>query len=121
MVAGFSDVSPSTQTNFRLRHLSTYKKSITSQVIFKHALKNALNPVITAVSGWLASLMAGAFFVEYVFNWRGLGYAVIHAIETRDLPIVMGGAIIIAVIFVLINTFVDIIYAVLDPRVRLNN
>ena len=91
------------------------------QVVFKHALKNALNPVITAVSGWLASLMAGAFFVEYVFNWRGIGYTVIHAIETRDLPIVMGGAIIIAIIFVLISTFVDIMYAVLDPRVRLNN
>lgn len=91
------------------------------QVVLKHALKNALNPVITAVSGWLASLMTGAFFVEYIFNWRGLGYTIIQAIEMRDLPIVMGGAIVIAIIFVIISTFVDIVYALLDPRVRLDN
>jgi len=90
------------------------------QVIFKHALKNALNPVITAVSGWLASLMAGAFFIEYVFNWKGLGRTTIRAVETLDLPIVMGATIIIAFIFVIINILVDILYATIDPKVRLS-
>ena len=89
------------------------------QIVLKHALKNALNPVITAVSGWLASLMAGAFFIEYVFGWKGLGRTTIEAVEQRDLPIVMGTTIIIACIFIFINIAVDILYAVIDPRVRL--
>ncbi len=90
------------------------------QVVVKHALKNALNPVITAVSGWLASLMAGAFFIEYVFNWKGLGRTTIRAVENLDLPIVMGATIIIAFIFVIINILVDILYATIDPKVRLS-
>ncbi|GAB4398748.1 MAG: dipeptide ABC transporter permease DppB [Microscillaceae bacterium] len=89
------------------------------QVVIKHALKNALNPVITAVSGWLASLMAGAFFIEYVFNWKGLGRTTIRAVETLDLPIVMGATILIAFIFVIINIVVDVLYAAIDPKVRL--
>ncbi len=90
------------------------------QVVVKHALKNALNPVITAVSGWLASLMAGAFFIEYIFNWKGLGRTTIRAVENLDLPIVMGATIIIAFIFVIINILVDILYATIDPKVRLS-
>lgn len=89
------------------------------KIVLKHALKNALNPVITAVSGWLASLMAGAFFIEYVFGWKGLGRTTIEAVGQRDLPIVMGTTIIIACIFVIINIIVDVLYAVVDPRVRL--
>ena len=89
------------------------------RVIFKHALKNALNPVITAVSGWLASLMAGAFFVEYIFDWKGLGFVTINAVQSLDFPVVMGATLFIAFIFVLINIFVDILYAAIDPRVRL--
>jgi peptide/nickel transport system permease protein len=89
-------------------------------IITKHALKNALNPVITAVSGWLASLMAGAFFIEFVFDWKGLGSATIAAVEQKDFPVVMGTTIFVALIFILINIFVDIIYAALDPRVRLH-
>ncbi len=88
------------------------------RIIFKHALKNALNPVITAASGWLASLMAGAFFVEYIFDWKGLGYLTIKAVQNLDFPVVMGATIFIASIFVLINIFVDILYAAIDPRVR---
>lgn len=89
------------------------------RVVFKHALKNALNPVITAVSGWLASLMAGTFFIEYVFDWKGLGYTIIKSVEERDLPIVMGTTIFIACMFVIINILVDILYSTIDPRIKL--
>jgi peptide/nickel transport system permease protein len=92
--------------------LSYYK------VVFKHALKNALNPVVTAISGWFAGLMAGAIFVEMIFNWKGIGYEVVDALNKNDLPVVMGATLIFAMIFVLINILVDIIYGVLDPRVR---
>jgi peptide/nickel transport system permease protein len=91
----------------------------TAAIIFKHALKNALNPVITAVSGWLASLMAGAFFVELIFNWKGLGLVSIKAVENLDFPLVMGCTLFIALVFVVVNILVDILYAVVDPRVRL--
>lgn len=87
-------------------------------VLFKHVLKNALNPVITSISGMFAGLMAGAVFVEIIFSWKGIGWEIVNALEKYDLPIVMGAVLIIAVIFVLINIVVDIIYGVLDPRVR---
>lgn len=88
------------------------------KVIFKHALKNALNPVITAISGWFAGLMAGAVFVEIIFNWKGIGYEVVDALNKNDLPVVMGATLVFAVIFVLINIAVDIVYGILDPRIR---
>ncbi|MFN0031111.1 MAG: ABC transporter permease [Flavobacteriales bacterium] len=89
------------------------------QVVLRHALRNALNPVITAVSGWFASLLAGAVFVEFVFGWKGLGQQMFTAIEAQDLPVVMGGVIVIATAFVLINILVDVLYGWIDPRVRL--
>ncbi|AOW20388.1 ABC transporter permease [Urechidicola croceus] len=88
-------------------------------IIKKHALKNALNPVVTAVSGWFASLLAGAVFVEYIFNWNGLGKEIVNALNTLDLPIIMGSVLIIATMFIIINIFVDIIYGLLDPRIRI--
>lgn len=88
-------------------------------IIVKHTLRNALNPVLTAISGWLASLMAGAVFVEYIFAWKGLGFLTVDALEKYDFPVVMGTVLFIAVVFVLINILVDILYCVLDPRVRL--
>lgn len=88
------------------------------KVIFKHALKNALTPVVTAVSGWFASLMAGSVFIEYVFGWKGIGAEIVVALEKYDLPVVMGSVLVIAVLFVFINIMVDIIYGLLDPRVR---
>jgi peptide/nickel transport system permease protein len=91
----------------------------TLKVVGKHALKNALNPVITAISGWFAGLMAGAAFVEDVFDWHGIGNAVVKALFSYDLPVVMGCTLIFATFFVVINIFVDIVYAYLDPRVRL--
>lgn len=89
-----------------------------TEIVFKHALKNALNPVITAISGWFAGLMAGAVFVEKIFSWKGIGNEVVEALNNNDLPVVMGATLIFASIFVIINIIVDIIYGVLDPRVR---
>ena len=88
-------------------------------VIFKHALRNALNPVVTAVSGWFASLLAGAVFVEYIFAWNGLGKEIVDALNKMDLPVVMGSVLFIATVFVIINIIVDLIYAWLDPRIRI--
>ena len=90
------------------------------QVIKNHALKNALNPVVTAISGWFASMLAGAVFVEYIFGWNGLGKEIVNALNTLDLPVIMGSVLVIATIFVMINIFVDIIYTWLDPKVKLN-
>ncbi|NNK83210.1 MAG: ABC transporter permease [Flavobacteriaceae bacterium] len=97
----------------RAKGLSEY------QVIKNHAVKNALNPVITAISGWFASMLAGAVFVEYVFGWNGLGKEIVNALNTLDLPVIMGSVLVIAVMFITINIFVDIIYAWLDPKVKL--
>ena len=88
-------------------------------VITKHALRNALNPVITAISGWFASMLAGSVFVEFVFGWNGLGKEIVNALNTLDLPIVMGAVLVIAVMFIIINILVDILYGLLDPRVRI--
>lgn len=87
-------------------------------IVRKHALRNALNPVITAASGWFASMLAGAVFVEYIFGWNGLGKQIVEALNQLDLPVVMGAVLVIGFTFVLINILVDIIYARLDPRVR---
>jgi len=89
-------------------------------VIFKHALRNALNPVVTAVSGWFASLLAGAVFVEYIFAWNGIGKEIVDALNKMDLPVVMGSVLFIASIFVIINIIVDLIYGWLDPRIRIS-
>jgi peptide/nickel transport system permease protein len=88
------------------------------QVIKNHAFKNSLNPVVTAISGWFASMLAGAVFVEYIFGWNGLGKEIVEALNTLDLPIIMGAVLTIAVMFVLINILVDVIYAWLDPKIR---
>ncbi|GAB1418257.1 glutathione ABC transporter permease GsiC [Bacteroidales bacterium] len=90
------------------------------QIVWNHAMRNALNPVVTAVSGWFASLLAGAVFVEYVFDWKGIGVVIVDALEKFDLPVLMGAVLIIAVMLIIINTFVDIVYGVLDPRIRIS-
>lgn len=88
------------------------------KIIWRHALKNALNPVVTALSGWFASMLAGAVFVEYIFGWNGLGKEIVNALNTLDLPIIMGSVLVIATLFIIINIFVDIIYAWLDPKIK---
>lgn len=90
------------------------------QVIKNHAVKNALNPVVTAISGWFASMLAGAVFVEYIFGWNGLGKEIVNALNTLDLPVIMGSVLVIAIVFITINIMVDVIYAWLDPRVKLS-
>lgn len=88
------------------------------QIIWRHALKNALNPVVTAISGWLASLLAGAVFVEYIFDWKGMGVVIVDALDKYDFPVVMGSLLYVSIILVIINIVVDIIYGWLDPRVK---
>jgi peptide/nickel transport system permease protein len=89
------------------------------QMVFRHGLRNVMNPVVTAISGWLASLLAGAVFVEYVFDWKGLGVVIVDALEKYDFPVVMGVVLFISILLIFINILVDLIYAWLDPRVRL--
>lgn len=90
------------------------------QIIKNHALKNSLNPVVTAISGWFASMLAGAVFVEYIFGWNGLGKEIVEALNNLDLPVIMGSVIVIATTFVVINILVDMVYAYLDPKIRLS-
>ncbi len=89
------------------------------RVIGVHALRNALTPVVTAVSGWFASLLAGAVFVEYVFDWKGIGVVIVDALDKFDFPVVMGAVLLIGVMLIIINIVVDIVYGILDPRVRI--
>ena len=86
-------------------------------IMWRHAMKNALNPVVTAVSGWFASMLAGAVFVEYIFGWNGLGKEIVDALNTLDLPVIMGAVLVIATMFIIINILVDLIYGLLDPRI----
>lgn len=90
-----------------------------TRIICVHALRNALNPVVTAVSGWFASLMAGAVFVEYVFDWKGIGVVIVDSLEKYDFPVIMGAVLLIALMLVVINVIVDVIYGIIDPRVRI--
>ncbi|MGI4751800.1 MAG: ABC transporter permease [Janthinobacterium lividum] len=90
-----------------------------NSIIYKHALKNALNPVVTAIATWFASLLAGSFFVEYIFGYNGLGKTTVDALETSDFPVVIGAILFIAFIFVVINLLVDFLYVWIDPRVKL--
>jgi peptide/nickel transport system permease protein len=89
------------------------------QVIWKHALRNALNPVVTAITGWFAELLAGAFFIEYIFGWKGIGKVTVDALEKLDFPVVMGSVLVTASFFILINVIADILYGLIDPRVRI--
>jgi len=100
---------------------TAYAKGLSKfRVITRHALRNALNPIITAASGWFASLMAGAVFVEYVFDWKGLGVVIVDALEQYDFPVIMGAVLFISVMLIVINIFIDILYGWLDPRVRVH-
>jgi ABC-type dipeptide/oligopeptide/nickel transport system permease component len=100
---------------------TAYAKGLSRRsVIWKHALRNALNPVITAITGWFAELLAGAFFIEYIFGWKGIGKVTVDALEKLDFPVVMGSVLISATFFILINIIADILYGVVDPRVRIS-
>ena len=97
---------------------TAYAKGLSKYtVIVKHALRNAMNPVVTVISGWLASVLAGAYFIEIIFDYKGLGYETVNALNNLDFPVAMGSILFAAVLFVFITIFVDIIYGILDPRV----
>lgn len=89
------------------------------RVIIHHALRVSLNPVVTSASGWLAGLLAGAVFVEYVFDWKGMGIVIVNGLDQYDFPVVMGAILFICVLLIVINILTDILYALLDPRVRM--
>ena len=100
---------------------TAYAKGLsTRRVIWKHALRNALNPVITAITGWFAELLAGAFFVEYIFGWQGIGKITVDALEKLDYPVVMGSVLVAATFFILVNLLADILYGIVDPRIRVS-
>jgi peptide/nickel transport system permease protein len=88
------------------------------KVITKHALKNALIPVVTLIGLDLGALMGGAILTETVFSWPGVGRTIYLAVLQRDAPVVVGGTIVLVLIFVVMNLIVDILYAWLDPRIR---
>lgn len=99
---------------------TAYAKGLSRRaVIWKHGLRNALNPVVTAITGWFAELLAGAFFIEYIFGWKGIGKVTVDALEKLDFPVVMGSVLISATFFILINILADVLYGIIDPRVRI--
>lgn len=98
---------------------TAYAKGLSRRVVvWKHGLRNALNPVITAITGWFAELLAGAFFVEYIFGWTGIGKVTVDALEKLDFPVVMGSVLISSFFFILIGLLADALYGIIDPRVR---
>jgi peptide/nickel transport system permease protein len=87
-------------------------------IVWKHALRNALNPIITSISGWFAELLAGSFFIEYIFGWKGLGKITVDALNKFDFPVVMGSVLFASIIFITLSIIVDIIYKLVDVRIK---
>jgi len=87
-------------------------------IVFKHVLINALNPIITAISGWFASMLGGAVFIEFIFDWKGIGKIIVDSLEKYDFPVLMGACVFISIIFLLINLLVDFSYIFIDPKLR---
>ena len=98
---------------------TAFAKGLSKNVVFwKHALINALNPVLTSISGWFGSLLAGAYFVEVIFDIKGLGALTVNALLKFDVPLILGSALYISMTFVIISFAVDYLYKVLDPRIQ---
>jgi peptide/nickel transport system permease protein len=98
---------------------TAYAKGLSRrQVIIRHALPNALLPVITILGLQLGTLLAGAVITETVFSWPGIGLLTIEAIQSRDYPVVQACVLLIALTYVVINSFTDVLYALIDPRIR---
>lgn len=89
------------------------------RIVLRHQLPNALLPLVTVAGINLGVLVGGLVVIETVFNWPGLGRLIVQGVEQRDYPIVQAGVVIIAIVFVVINLIVDMLYAAMDPRVRL--
>lgn len=87
--------------------------------IFKHALRNAILPVVTYLGPLMASLMTGSFIIEKIFTIPGLGHEFVSAITSRDYPLIMGTTIFLATFLIIMNIVVDIVYVIVDPRIKL--
>lgn len=87
-------------------------------VVYKHALKNAIIPVLTVIGLQMGMLLGGAILTETIFAWPGIGRYIYEAISFRDYPVIQSGILIVAFIFVMINLFVDILYGLIDPRIK---
>jgi len=88
-------------------------------ILVRHALRNALVPIVTVAGIQIGRLLGGTVIIETVFAWPGLGRMLINAIATRDYAVVQGGLLLLVMAFILVNLITDIIYAFLDPRIRL--
>ncbi len=94
-------------------------KGLSKRIIERrYIFRNALNPVLTATTGWFASLLSGAFFVESVFNFRGFGQLTVNALLNYDVPLLLGCILTVSIMFILINVVMDMLYKLIDPRVR---
>lgn len=98
---------------------TAYAKGLSkAQVVWWHAIPNALNLLLRAGSGGLAELLMGAVFIEFIFGWTGIGKITVEALQKFDFPLVMGAALLFALIFIVVKLVADILHGVLDPRVR---
>ena len=87
-------------------------------VITKHALRNALLPVVTLIGSTIGLAVGGAIFIESVFNWPGMGLLLVNAVETRDYPVIMGATLVIGAGVIVVNILTDLAYAEIDPRIK---
>ncbi|MDW6776814.1 ABC transporter permease subunit [Escherichia coli] len=88
------------------------------RVIIVHALRNAMLPVVTVIGLQVGTLLAGAILTETIFSWPGLGRWLIDALQRRDYPVVQGGVLLVATMIILVNLLVDLLYGVVNPRIR---
>jgi peptide/nickel transport system permease protein len=94
-------------------------KGLSSGVtLIRHGLRNALIPVVTIVGTQFAGLLGGAVIIEVIFSWPGMGRLAFNAIARRDYPVIMGTVLMFAVIFVISNLIIDVLYTFIDPRIR---
>ncbi|MBY3235395.1 ABC transporter permease [Rhizobium laguerreae] len=87
-------------------------------VVSKHALRNALLPIVTLIGSTIGLAIGGAIFIESVFNWPGMGLLLVDAVQTRDYPVIMGATLVIGACVIVVNLLTDITYAVVDPRIK---
>jgi len=104
----------------RLDYIRTARaKGLTRmRVIIVHALRNAMLPVVTVIGLQVGTLLAGAILTETIFSWPGLGRWLIDALQRRDYPVVQGGVLLVATMIILVNLLVDLLYGVVNPRIR---
>ncbi|UUZ96643.1 ABC transporter permease [Paenibacillus sp. P25] len=87
-------------------------------VIFRHAFRNAVIPVITIIGLQLGNLIGGTVLIEYLFNWPGMSTLLVKSIANRDYPVIQGCIVVMAAFFIVVNMVVDLLYGLMDPRVR---